>query len=352
MSYKIGNAIMNLQMTERVGRTEYFDHTEFIREITGLDPLSNNPGESVNARCKFYEWVGYDLLFITADGPVPWKELGRTTDMGHAVYAEKGTDFRDTLQCPFKSPEDVLNFDAAEEYGLPNLAERTKYYQGLHDELKGIFPDMVMPGGYYQTIVSGCIASFGWDMFLLGVGVDQQRFGEYVVEGFFRLTAANINAWANTDIKVFISHDDMVWSKGAIFHPDWYRKYVFPRYKKLWQPLKEKGIKVLFCSDGNFTEFVDDIAQAGADGFIFEPLTALEPVVEKYGKTHVIVGNADCRILTFGTKEDVEAEVKRCMDTAKACPGFIMAVGNHIPSNVPSDNIRYYFDCVNRYGKR
>ncbi len=118
----------------------------------------------------------------------------------------------------------------------------------------------------------------------MAVGTDPEKFGEYVLESFFNLTLANLKAWAKTDIKVFISHDDMVWTKGAIFKPEWYRKYIFPRYQKLWRPLKEADIKVLFCSDGNFTEFIDDVAAAGADGFIFEPLTDLQYVASKYGK--------------------------------------------------------------------
>jgi uroporphyrinogen-III decarboxylase len=64
------------------------------------------------------------------------------------------------------------------------------------------------------------------------------------------------------------------------------------------------------------------------------------------------MGNADCRILTFGTKEDIEKEVKRCIEKAKHCPGFIMAVGNHIPSNVPIENALYYFELVREYGRR
>ena len=58
-------------------------------------------------------------------------------------------------------------------------------------------------------------------------------------------------------------------------------------------------------------------------------------IAEKYGKTHSFVGNADTRILLNGTREDIEREVKRCMDIGKNCPGFIMAVGNHIPANTP-----------------
>lgn len=107
-------------------------------------------------------------------------------------------------------------------------------------------------------------------------------------------------------------------------------------YKKLWKVLKETGKKVLFCSDGTWREFVDDIANAGADGFIFEPTTSLDVVVEKYGKTHVIVGSkVDCRTLTFGAKDGIKAEVDATLKLARQCPGFIFAVGNHIPQQCP-----------------
>lgn len=353
MSLEIGMKIMNLEMTERVGRTEYCDHIPLVKKVTGCDLSPNmSTEEQQKAWRKFYEWAGYDFLWNTSDGPIDWKDLGRVTSMRHAVYAADGSDFNENITCPFKSVEEVLSFDAAQEYGLPDITERAKYFQQIYCNGRKNYPDLVFPGGYYKTLVSGCIQSFGWDMFLQAVGADPVRFGEYVLEGFYQLTLANIKAWAKTDIKVFICHDDIVWTQGAIFHPEWYRKYIFPRYKKLWQPLKEKGIKVTFCSDGNYTQFVDDIAFAGADGFIFEPLTSLELIVEKYGRSHIIIGNADCRILTFGNKDDIEKEVKRCMETAKHCPGFIMAVGNHIPSNVPIDNALYYFDLVNKYGKR
>ena len=352
VSYEIGMKIMDLEMTERVGRTEYCFHTPLIRHVTGLDPRSDDPDERHRAALKFYQWANYDFLWSCNDGPKPWSELGRDTDMGHSEYVEGGTDRRDPKPCPFKTVDEVLDFDAAEEYGLPDLDDRARYFQKTYEDSQRACPDQVFPGGYYKTIVSGCIQAFGWEMFLAAVGTDPKRFGEVVLEGFFNLTMANVRAWTTTTIKVFVQHDDMVWTQGAIFKPDWYRKYIFPRYKKLWDVLKARGIKVLFCSDGKFTEFIDDIAAAGADGFIFEPLTSLEYTVEKYGKTHVIIGNADCRVLTFGDKQDIENEVRRCMSVGKPCPGFMMAVGNHIPPNVPLDNALYYFELVNKLGRR
>ena len=132
----------------------------------------------------------------------------------------------------------------------------------------------------------------------------------------------------------------------------WFARSIFPRYKKLFREVKEAGKILMFCSDGDFTEFIDDIADAGADGFIFEPMTDLELMVSKYGQTKAMIGNIDTRALTFGTKNDVRREVERCANLGRDCPGFFFAVGNHIPHNVPIDNALYYLDLIVELGKR
>lgn len=58
------------------------------------------------------------------------------------------------------------------------------------------------------------------------------------------------------------------------------------------------------------------------------------------------------RILLEGTKEQIYNEVKRCMDIGKNCPGFFMAVGNHIPSNTPVENALYYNEVYEELSKR
>ena len=347
MSYDIGRQIiMELAPAPRVGRTEYcFSYPSLVQDIVGI-----NPDDDYNkAMSAFYDKLDFDFLWNTYDGPV-WQ--GRTTSMGHAVYAEGGVDRNDDVHCPFDEPEEVLAFRADAEYGLPDIAERSQHFQQQVDAVRKVYPNQFIPGGYYKSIVSGAIECFGWEMLLLAQATDPKQFGEEVLEGIFQVSLANYKAWAETDIEAFICHDDMVWTEGAIFKPDFYREYIFPRYKQLWSVLREKGKKVIYCSDANYTQFIDDIAVAGADGFIMEPMTSLEYICEKYGQTHVMVGNADTRILTWGTKDQIEAEVVRCMKASKDCPGFIMAVGNHIPSNVPIDNAKFYFDTVDRLGRR
>ena len=137
-------------------------------------------------------------------------------------------------------------------------------------------------------------------------------------------------------------HDDMVWTAGPFFHPDWYRQFVFPNFKKYFAPLRDAGKIICFTSDGNYTMFLDDLVDCGVNCFIFEPLTDMAVFAEKYGRTHSFIGNADTRILLRNDKAAIRAEVERCMDIGKGCPGFILAVGNHIPPNTPVDACVYY----------
>lgn len=75
-------------------------------------------------------------------------------------------------------------------------------------------------------------------------------------------------------------------------------------------------------------------------------------VAEKYGKTHSFIGNADTRILLSGAREQIRAEVQRCMAICKNYPGFFMCVGNHIPPDTPVENCLYYNEVYTELGKR
>ena len=106
------------------------------------------------------------------------------------------------------------------------------------------------------------------------------------------------------------------------------------------------------CADREGEPIALAFLARGVNAFVLEPLTDMAYIAEKYGKTHAFIGNADTRILLSGTKDEIEAEVKRCFDIGKKCPGFIMAVGNHIPSNTPVENALWYNECYEKMKRR
>ncbi len=352
MSYEAGIAALHLEMPDVVPRTEYSveEHWPLIRQVTGYPVTSASPeDEKKKAQAAFFKAWDYGIN---------WNILvhnnyltGRKTSMGHAVYAEGGSDFQEAAGCPFRTPKEALAFEPAEEYGIPNHQALVSQFNANWRTKCDTFDDTVNMTGIYITLMSGLIELLGWDMLLLSAGTDPADFGA-LANRYADWIAHHFEALAACDSPVVMVHDDIVWTEGAFLHPDWYRNYIFPNYKRLFAPLREAGKIILFTSDGNYTQFIDDIAQTGVNGFVMEPCTDMAYLAERYGKTHVLVGNADTRVLLSGSREQIYSEVKRCMDIGKSCPGFILAVGNHIPPNTPVEAALYYNECYEQLRRR
>lgn len=362
MSYDDGWAALNLEMPGRVPRTEYSaeshwnlkeGHWPLIKAVTGFDVGLDSPdAEKEKARQAFVKAWNYGLSWnvcIFAESDL--QEC--RTDMGHAEYAAGGSDKSASgeVQCPFSEPEEVLSFDPWETYGERDQKELIRRFEQDYAGLCARDPDLVNITGTYISLMSGLIDIFGWDMMLMGAGTDMQKFGE-MTNRYASWIQQYFNAMAESNVPVLMIHDDIVWTSGPFFNPDWYREYIFPNYKKLFAPLLDAGKKIIYTSDGNYSMFIDDVAATGVHGFVLEPDTDMAYIAEKYGKTHAFVGNADTRILLNGTKDQIRVEVERCMAIGKNCPGFFMAVGNHIPANTPVENALYYNEVYEELSRR
>jgi len=351
MSRTIGLDTIWLRPTPRFAHTEYSMeyHPGYIAKVIGRDSVKGGVSRTASdydilstpVRRQFYDAWDFDFLWNTHDGLVDWGRAGRCTDMGHAVYASDGSDQRAPVQCPFTSPEEVWEFDPVKEYGLPGFDELVKAYEEQYQRMSADFPEQVVTGGYYKTVISGAIQIFGWDM-LLQAAADKEKFAR-VLDRIGSYSLFHATAWAKTSIQVYIQHDDMVWTSGPFMSPAFYRSAIFPIYRTLWVPLKQAGKKVIYCSDGTYDMFIEDIAACGADGFFFEPTNDLDSIVKRIGRIHVILGSkCDCRTMAFAPWGKVQAEIEATVPLARQCPGFIWAVGNHIPANVSDDTCDKY----------
>jgi hypothetical protein len=342
---------LNLQMPSRVPRTEYSaeGHWDLIKAVTGLEVGVQSPPQlKQRASLAFRRAWHYDLHWSTLIGRQEFGSL--RTDMGHAEYAAGGVDRRDTVHCPFSDVASVLDFDFFERFGAVDVAAQKRRFE-QHYRQQASELDGVCMTGVYITLVSGLIDLLGWDMLLLSAGEDPRRFGE-LADRYAQWIGGYFAALAQADVPVVMVHDDIVWSQGPFLAPAWYRKHVFPHYRRFFEPILASGKKLLFTSDGNYTMFLDDIVACGVSGVVMEPLTDMAYFAHKYGRTHAFIGNADTRILLAGRKPAIRAEVERCMAIGKGCAGFIMAVGNHIPANTPVEAAIYYNQVYEELSRR
>jgi len=352
MSYEDGWAAINLEMPGRIPRTEYSaeGHLALIRAVTGIDVNIDSPDElKARARREFVRAWNYDFFWNVLVGGDIFGQ--KRTSMGHAVYAEGGVDFNTKITSLFSDPEQALAFDPWEAYGPIDIAEWTAKFENHYRESCRANPTGVNMTGVYVTCISGLIDILGWDMLLLAAGTDLERFAG-LTNRYASWMQQYFDALGAADVPIVMVHDDIVWTSGPFISPAWYRSCVFPNYRRYFAPLLDSGKKIIFTSDGNYSVFIDDLAHCGVHGFVLEPTTDMAYIAEHYGQTHVFIGNADTRILLNGTREQIRAEVERCMNIGRNCPGFFMAVGNHIPPNTPVENALYYNEVYEELSRR
>ncbi|RLF15252.1 MAG: hypothetical protein DRJ66_04670 [Thermoprotei archaeon] len=349
MCYERALSAIYLEEADRIAQMEVIHHTEFVAKISGIDP-KRNPSEALR---RTYDRLDLDMIWFTHDFIHPWhiaKKMGeRFITTPHSWSKFLPTIWRVTYT--INSVEDVLEFNPFEVVDIPSVDELAEYFNQVHDKAQSLFKNQLVPGGTYLTCFMWPLMLFGLKWVVKAAFYDPRRF-KRLIDRFAQISLLQFRAWAKTDIKVFISHDDICSTQGPFFSPRWFKQYIFPWYERLWKELKSKGIVVLFCSDGNITPIIDEVAKAGADGFIIEECCDLEYIAERYGNDKVIIGGVDIGVITYGSIMDVINEVKRCIRVAGPYPGYFINISGSIPDNVPLSNLEVYFRACKRYGLR
>ncbi len=356
MSYENGWNALNLQFSSKIPRTEYSAHSyhwELMKVVTGTDTskleLRKEASKEFMRRWDYsFLWnVCISRDFLSVNG-------GRITSMGHAVFGENASgkgDFNSQVNSPFADIEDLYALDPCKEYKEFEQAELIRLFEQKYSEAEAEFPEMVNMSGVYISMFSGLIDIFGWESLLLGIGYDEKKFAK-IIDGYYQWVRQFFTAFAASSVPVMMVHDDLCWTSGPATDPEWYRKYIFPYLKKLIAPVKESGKKVMFTSDGTIDEFFDDIVNLGVDSVVMEPSSNMSLFAQKYGDRVGFVGGMDCRTLIYGSLAEIESEMKRLMDFGKRYPGFILAVGNHLPADVPIERALFYNELYEKLAVR
>lgn len=347
MGYERALSALYLEEDKRVAQIEFLEHTEFIAKVSGLNPIKH-PEEAIS---KALTKLDTDMIWFTYTPLGEYirrkcKDIEVRRDSWSQAYP---TEWRKISE--IRSIGEILDFDPFNEWNVPSLEDLREDFEKVHGRTQTIYRNQLVPGGTYHTCLMWLIRIFGLEWTVKAAYLNPRGF-ENLLERFGNLSMLEAEAWSQTGIKAFISHDDICSTRGPFFSLKWMRRYLFPWYRRIWQVLKSKGIIVLFCTDGDITPIVDDIVMLGADGFIIEECSDLNYIAEKYGNEKVIIGGVDIGILTYGTKEEVVNEVKRCLKTAGPYPGYFINVSGSVPDNVPLENIEAYFKAVKKYGRR
>lgn len=173
---------------------------------------------------------------------------------------------------------------------------------------------------------------------------------DLILEKQTRLAVNAVNAGAD----VIVETDDYAFNRGPFLSPQIFDSMIKPRMKKFCDAVHAAGGYVIKHSDGNMTQLMDSLIEAGYDGFQgIDPLADMDigVIKEKYGKKLSLWGNIDCgNLLTFGTTEQVKDAVKECIRKAAPGGGFVFMSCNSIPYSVNPKNYEAMLKYARKFG--
>ena len=345
MSYERALRAAHLQPTDRVAQQETFDHPGLMEEMLEYDPWEH----PARAYVDCYRKLDVDWVFGLPERAIKFDRKQSSLQGEHGVrfteWGLSGSAWKEDF--PFGDIEDVLAYDPLE--ALDVSADPTA---GIRRQQERMGDSAVVSGIFYTTLFQHPIMTFGWELFLTAAAAEPERF-QRVLKGFAEISRRRLQVWAQSPPPLVMIHDDIALERGLVFHPDWYRQRLFPLYEYVLEPILTcPDTRVAFVSDGDYTPLLNDLSALGFHGFLINDNMDLAGIAAGLGQDHFLIGNISPLVLTHGSVEDVRAEVRRCLEDARPCPGHFIKATRDLPHNIPLDNIRAYFHAVEEYGRR
>lgn len=143
---------------------------------------------------------------------------------------------------------------------------------------------------------------------------------------------------------------DIAATNRTIFSPSMLRRLLFPRLEQVIEAYHCKGIKVIFHSDGNLWEVLDDLVALGIDALHPVEVNAgmdLGELRTKYPQLILLGGIDSSQLLPYGSPEDVTKAVKASIRAA--APNYILGSTTELHNAIPLDNVRAMIDTTRNF---
>ena len=147
--------------------------------------------------------------------------------------------------------------------------------------------------------------------------------------------------------------DDFATQRGLMISPEQWRKFLKPRFAKLFELGKSRDKFVWFHSCGDITSILPDLIDIGVD--VWEtvqlhtlPMSAKE-LKREYGKHITFFGGINTQRLPFAKPDEVRAEVIKCIEILGKNGGYICGPDHHIKPDVSVENTLALFDTATSF---
>jgi len=137
----------------------------------------------------------------------------------------------------------------------------------------------------------------------------------------------------------------------SLISPHIYKEFIKPYHKKLcsYFQLKKRFMSLHIC--GKIDPIMEDIIETGIFLLSLDAGSSLQRLTQLADRNLVIMGNVPTTHYSSGTRQEMEASIRQCIDTAAAESGYILASGCEIPFDSTEDRLDHFFEYSRQYGR-
>lgn len=137
----------------------------------------------------------------------------------------------------------------------------------------------------------------------------------------------------------------------SLISPHIYQEFIKPYHKELCSYFRSKKRFMSLHICGKIDPIMEDILDTGIFLFSLDAGSSLEKFHQVAGDKLVIMGNVPTTHFSSGSREEMEASIRQCIETAAGDGGYILASGCEIPLNSTEDRIDHFFEYSRQYGR-
>ncbi len=316
-------AALNLEQPDRVPFAE--DIARDVRKlIVGRDDITD---------LEFVKKLGLDAIdLIPHHYYAPFFTKTEVVDGREQITEGLIKNEKDLKLMKFPNPKDESFYDPVKKFVKKYEKEDLAMYVYMSWGVEGVLNSMG-------------IEAFSYALF------ENPKLVETILDKYTEWNCIVMERLNSVGIDFIITYNNIAYNSGPIVSPKIFRELFLPKLQKVADICK---LPWVFHGDGNVMPLMDDLITLGMNGL--HPIQPgpmdLETMKEQYGDCLCLWGNVSLDYtLTKGTPEEVEKEVKQCIDIAGKEGGYILGSSNCITDYCKIDNVWAMAEAVKKYGK-
>jgi len=320
-------------------------------------PIIDNILQIVEPDMRLHSYFDVDALFLVpSEAPVIWESAGEIYVDEFGRRFRRGGGFYNQTDHPLQqgTPEELAAYkfpDLSQHNRVGGLAGKARR---LHEQGFGLVADGAW--GIYE-ISSSLRGTAELFMEMAANPGYVEALAERVLEEhlkpFYTMLLKEVGNW----VQLVIISDDYGSQEGLLFSPSILRRIYLPRLRRLVEHIKQRvDAKVYIHSDGAISAIIPDFIEAGIDGlnpvqYTAKGMTA-DHLKRDFGRDlEFFGGGIENDILSFGSQEQVERDVRRQVLEFAPGGGYLFATIHNIPPEAPPENVAACFRAAAEFGK-